>query len=208
MSVLRSQTLFTSEEYLTIERDSFERNEWLDQLIYAMAGESLEHSLIITNITASLVMQLKGTPCAVFSPNMKVYSRLSTDNSSKGLFSYPDVLVVCGTPQFHDTNKDVIINPTVIVEVLSASTQLYDRNEKFLCYRQNQSLMTYILAAQTTPNIEIYERKENSHWDYFSETDMSGSISITPINCRLHLADAYDRIEFPRIHPPENPLSS
>lgn len=207
MSGLRSQTLFTSEEYLVFERDSFEKNEWIDGLIYAMAGESPEHSLIITNITASLVVQLKGNPCAVFSPNMKVYSRLPNDSSSKGLFSYPDVLVVCGKPQFRDTHKDVVINPTVVVEVLSPSTQLYDRNEKFVRYRQNNSLVTYMLVAQTTPHIEIYERKENGHWDYFSETDPAATISIPSIDCRLHIADVYDRIEFPQTHP-ENPLSS
>src|SRR6266540_1404567 len=135
MSLPQSQSLSTAEEYLEFERAAFERHEWLDGLIYGMAGESPQHSLISANIIGILNMQLRGKPCAVFSPNMKVYSRLSIDVGVKGLFSYPDCTVVCGPPLFHDKHRDVLINPRVVIEVLSPSTELYDRSKKFHRYQ-------------------------------------------------------------------------
>jgi Uma2 family endonuclease len=208
MSLPQTQLLFTPDEYLAFEREAAERHEWLDGLIYAMAGESPQHSIISANVIAILNLQLRGKPCRVFSPNMKVYSRLPTDTTMKGLFSYTDTLVVCGPPRFHDEHGDVVINPTVIVEVLSKSTEAYDRGEKFERYSQNASLTDYLLVSQHRPKIEHYTRREPGRWDYSLETSLAGSIYLAAIDCRLPLAEVYDGIEFPPPSEPVNPLET
>lgn len=197
MSLPQSQSIATAEEYLEFERAAFERHEWLDGLIYEMAGESPQHSLISANVIISLGTQLRGKPCAVFSPNMKVYARLSTDVGLKGLFAYPDCTIVCGPPMFHDKHRDVLVNPRVVIEVLSPSTELYDRSKKFSRYQQNPSLTDYILIAQAYPSIEHYTRESQETWIYAPTTEMTASAAIASIGCQLPLAEVYDRIEFP-----------
>jgi Uma2 family endonuclease len=191
------QVLCTPEEYLQFERDAFERHEWLDGTIYAMAGESPEPSLICSNANASLNLQLRGRPCAVYSPNMKVYSRLPSDVGLKGLFSYPDCTVVCGQARFHDEHRDILINPRVVIEVLSPTTERYDRGKKFLRYQQNSSMTDYVMIAQAYPSIEHYARQTNGSWLYSITTDLTASVPLESIEFRLPLADVYDRIVFP-----------
>ncbi len=198
-SLPKPQLLYTPEEYLASERDAFERHEWLDGLIYAMAGESPEHSLICTNLTITLGTQLKGKPCAVYSPNMKVYSRLPSDLGLKGLFAYPDSTVVCGEARFHDEHRDVLINPRVVIEVLSPTTERYDRGKEFLRYQQNASLTDYVMIAQAYPSIEHYARRADGSWLYSVTTELTASVLLESIECRLPLADIYDRIVFPAL---------
>jgi Uma2 family endonuclease len=200
----QSELLYTPEEYLALERAAFERHEWLDGLIYAMAGESPQHSLISSNINAILNLQLRGKPCATYSPNMKVYSRLLSDVGLKGLFSYPDCMVVCGPALFHDKHRDVLINPRVVVEVLSPTTERYDRGKKFLRYQQNTTLTDYVLVAQAYPSIEHYSRQANGCWLYSVTTEMTASATLASLDCQLPLAEVYDRIEFPAL--PEDDL--
>lgn len=197
MSLPQPEVLYTSEEYLAFERDAFERHEWLDGTIYAMAGESPEHSLISANSISTLNTQLRGRPCAVYSPNMKVYSRLPSDVGLKGLFSYPDCTVVCGEAQFHDEHRDILTNPRVVIEVLSPTTERYDRGKKFLRYQQNSSMTDYVMIAQAYPSIEHYARQTNGSWLYSITTDLTASVPLESIECRLPLADVYDRIVFP-----------
>ena len=204
MTLPQTELLYTPEEYLALERAAFERHEWLDGLIYAMAGESPQHSLISANLTITLGIQLRGKPCAVYSPNMKGYARLSTDAGLKGLFSYPDCTVVCGQALFHDKHRDVLINPRVVIEVLSPTTERYDRGKKFLRYQQNASLTDYVLVAQAYPSIEHYSRQANGSWLYSVMTEMTASVALASVDCQLPLAEAYDRIEFPA--PPEDDL--
>lgn len=199
--------LVTAEEYLALEREAEERHEWLDGLIYAMAGESPDHSIINANIIAHLNFQLRGTPCAVYSPNMKTRAQMGVSVGMKGLFAYPDAMVVCGKPVFHDKYQDVIINPKVIVEVLSPSTLRYDHEEKFERYQQNKSLSDYLLVSQSRPQIQHFSRKPRGRWEYVIETKLTGSIVIASIKCKLKLADVYDRIEFPPISLVRNPLA-
>ena len=206
MASLPQQLLYTAEEYLSAERDAFERHEWIDGLIYAMAGESPEHSLICANVSASLHLQLRGKPCAVYSPNMKVYARLPSDTGLKGLFAYPDCTIVCGEAHFYDKQRDVLINPRVVIEVLSPTTERYDRGKKFLRYQQNSSLTDYVMIAQAYPSIEHYARRGDGSWLYSVTTELTASVPLESIECRLPLADVYDRITFPS--PPEGePLS-
>ena len=128
---------FTPDEYLAFERSSESKREYLDGLIYAMAGSSPEHSTACVNVGAVITRQLPGTPCRPFSADMKLrcLSAPTTTRRRRGLFAYPDLLVVCGEPVFHDAQQDVLVNPTLIVEVLSPSTEAYDRGEKFLRYQ-------------------------------------------------------------------------
>jgi Uma2 family endonuclease len=208
MSLPQQQPLFAPDEYLAFERDAEERHEWLDGLIYDMAGESLAHSIIGMNLANIFVTQLKGKPCMALSPNMKVYCRLKTDSTLKGLFAYPDLMVVCGQPLFHDKHKDVLINPRVIVEVLSNSTERYDRSEKFVRYRQNDSLTDYVLVSQLTPSIELFSLQADGRWLYSFAMPPASGLAIPSIECELRLADVYDRIEFPAPEEPESPVAA
>ncbi len=206
MALPKLQSLTTAEDYLAFEREAKERHEWLDGLIYKMAGESPEHSLITTNIIAELNIQLRSSPCAVYSPNMKTRAAQDHAQGRKGLFAYADAMVVCGKPVFHDEYRDVIVNPKVIIEVLSKSTSRYDHEEKFERYAQNKSLAEYALVSQNRPHIQHFVRKPRGRWEYVIETKLTGSVHLASIKCKLKLADVYDRIEFPPIQLVVNPL--
>ena len=201
MGLPQTQIRYTEEQYLSIEREAAERHEYLDGQIYAMAGESPEHGAICTNLTAEIALQLRGTPCQAFAKDMRVRSGPLPRRrySQKGLYSYPDLMVVCGEMQFLDENRDVIINPKVIIEVASPSTEAFDYSEKFQRYRtHNLSLTDYLIVAQDRPSIEHFARQENGQWVIAaSVTDLSGSVHIASINCVLQLAEVYDRVEFP-----------
>jgi Uma2 family endonuclease len=149
LAKLQSEGKHSFEEYLEIERQAEERNEFIDGEIYAMAGESIEHSIVNANLFAEVVFRLKGKNCRAFSPNMKVQSGhyFNQKKTSKGLSSYPDLVVVCGEPEFIDDKKDVLTNPKVIFEVISPSTEAFERGEKFSRYRAwNPTLTDYILV--------------------------------------------------------------
>ncbi len=199
--------LVSADEYLALEREAEERHEWLDGLMYKMAGESPQHSIICSNVNAELNIQLRGKPCTVFSPNMKVRAELLPATGLKGLFAYPDSLVVCGKPVFHDVYQDVIVNPKVIVEVLSKSTFHYDHEGKFNRYERNKSLTDYLLVSQKYPRIQHFSRKPRGRWGSVIETRLNGSLVIASINCKLKLKDLYDSIEFPPLTLVEKPLA-
>lgn len=201
MSLPQSQTLYTIEEYLALEREAEERHEYLDGFIYAMAGESPNHGAICVNMVAQLHTQLRGTPCQVFSKDMKVRSGPipKTRYTTKGLFSYPDLLVVCGELKFHDKHQDVLLNPTVIIEVLSPTTEAFDRGQKFRRYRMHIPTLTdYIVVSQNRPLIEHFARQDNGQWVIAASVEeLTESLSIASIGCALRLGDVYDRVTFP-----------
>src|SRR6266480_8138424 len=132
----------SAEQYLEIERFSETRHEFLDGVVYAMAGESPDHSTICFNLASIIGSQIRDKPCRGFSPNMKVRTGIG------GLYAYPDLMIVCGKAMFHDEHGDVLLNPTVIFEVLSPSTEKYDRGEKFRRYQQIESLQDYVMVSQ------------------------------------------------------------
>jgi Uma2 family endonuclease len=200
MSLPQTRLRFTVENYLALERGSEERHEYLDGEIYAMAGEHPDHGTICTNITGQFYAQLRGTPCRVFSKDTKVRSGPAPKllQSPKGLYSYPDVLVVCGEMKFHDEHQDVLLNPTVIVEVLSPTTEAFDRGEKWSRYQAwLPSLTDYLLVSQSKPLIEHYRRQPDGAWLYSLVSSLEASISLTSIGGTLRLADVYDRVVFP-----------
>jgi Uma2 family endonuclease len=192
MALPHTLPVFTSdEEYLSLERNSELRHEYLDGFVCAMAGESPEHSTICFNLVVVIGTQLRDTSCRGFSPNMKVRA------GKKGLYAYPDLMVVCEEPIFHDEHRDVITNPTVIFEVLSPSTEAYDRGEKFLRYRTEiETLPQYVLISQDRPRIEQFSRQPDGSWLSCEVNGLTETISLPSIDCRIALAEVYSRIEF------------
>lgn len=204
---------YTVEDYLALERESEDRHEYLDGEVYLMAGESPEHGTICMNLSVSLGSQLRGTPCQAFAKDTKVRSGPNPlpGQTMKGLFSYPDLLIVCGDLQFHDQFRDVLLNPTLIVEVLSESTEAFDRGEKFRRYRTwLPTLMDYLLVAQDKLLIDHYHRVEENRWELVSIEGIEASFRLEVLNCTLRLVDIYDRIVFSTEAPelaPEPPSS-
>ena len=193
------EPIYSAEEYLLLERESNERHEFLDGEILAMAGESNKHSTVNANLTAEIVYKLKGKNCQAFSPNMKVQSGhyFKQKKNAKGLFSYPDLTVVCGEPEFLDGNSDVLTNPKVIFEVLSPATEAFDRGEKFSRYRAwNETLTDYVLIWQEIPVVEHFHRQDNNHWLLTIVEGLEKTLEIASIECQIKLADLYDRIQF------------
>jgi Uma2 family endonuclease len=204
MALPKEKLLYTVEQYLEMERASGERHEYIDGYVYQMAGESLEQSAINANLIAMLVTQLRGKPCRALSPNMKIRSGpfFKEQKRIKGMFSYADVSVVCGEPQFHDKYQDVLINPTVIIEILSESTQGFDRDEKFRRYRTHiLVLQDYVLVSQTLPLIQVYSRQPGG-WLMSEALGLESSIRVPSIDCHLPLSEVYDRVVFPPVDEP------
>lgn len=200
MSVAQSEARYTVEEYLALERDSDERHDYLDGQIYLMAGESPEHGAICMNLSRIVSTQLLRTSCQAFSKDTKVRSGPDPrpGRNSRGLYPYPDLLVVCGDLRFHDQYRDVLLNPAVIIEVLSDSTEAFDRGEKFLRYQNwNPSLTDYILVSQFAPIVEHYVRQADGSWSYHVYQGLDQSFVIRSIDCILNLSEVYDRIVFP-----------
>ena len=199
MSVPLRELQFTTAEYLAAERDTDERNEYLDGYIHRMAGESPEHGTICANLGGLLFQQLRGKPCRHFTKDTKVRSGPLPErlHSTKGLYSYPDLIVVCGKLQFLDEHRDVLLNPTVIIEVSSPTTEHFDRGEKWMRYQRWLPTMSeFIIVAQNRPAIELYQRAEGNSWRYMGISE-AGSLYIPSIECTLVLSEVYDRIEFP-----------
>ena len=181
---------YSPEEYLELEREARDRHEYLDGVIYAMAGESLSHTRICANLARDVAVALRGGPCENFSPNMKIRT------SSSSLFAYPDLTIVCGEPQLHDKKKDVVTNPKVIFEVLSPSTEKYDRTTKFLRYRMgNETLTDYILVSQDRPFVEHFYKEPDGRWLYQSFNQISDELVLDSIGIALSLSEIYERVE-------------
>ncbi len=153
MSALLPKTHYTVEDYLTLERSASYKSEYRDVQIYAMNSTSRKHNLVSGNIYRELSLQLKKRPCEAYIKDMRVKAAEASS------YHYPDVAVVCGTPQFEDAQVDTLLNPTLLIEVLSPSTEAYDRGSKFALYRKIASLREYLLVAQDQPNIERYVRQ-------------------------------------------------
>jgi len=183
-----AKTLFTPEQYLSLERQAEQKSEYFNGEIFAMAGASREHNLIITNVVASLHGQLKGRPCEVYPSDMRLKV------TATGLYTYPDVVVVCGEPQLEDQEGDTLLNPTLLVEVLSSTTEAYDRGEKSAHYRRLESVKEYVLIAQDRYRVERYARQPDGQWLLLEVSDPTQTVHLASIGCDLALADVYDRV--------------
>lgn len=185
----QAQQQYTPEEYLARERQAEYKSEYYAGDIFAMAGASRWHNLIVANVIRELSLQLKGRPCTTYPSDMRVKI------SPTGLYTYPDVTVVCGEAQFEDTQQDTLVNPTLIVEVLSESTEAYDRGGKFAHYRKLDSLLEYVLIAQTKPHIEHYVRQPDNRWLLAEADSVHDTMHLPSIDCQLALAEVYDKVD-------------
>jgi len=182
--------IYTPEEYLEFERQSNERHEFWDGYLVQMAGESLSHSRICVNLTIEVGSKLRGKSCEALSSNMKVRT------STASLFSYTDLTIVCGEPLFHDRKRDVVVNPRAIFEVLSPSTEKYDRGKKFQRYRLgNETLTDYILIAQETCLVEHFHKIEDGSWVYENYNELADLLRLKELELELTLVRLYDRVE-------------
>lgn len=177
----------TPEEYLALERNAEFKSEYMDGVVYAFAGGSERHNLIVANIIITLGGQLRGRPCRVYPSDLRV----RVPNSKR--FFYPDVSVVCGKGLFADDQRDVVLNPTLIVEVSSETTEAFDRGKKFLSYQQISSLQEYLLVSQDEILVEGYARQGNDTWLYTKVTELEASLTLPSIECELGLKDVYDK---------------
>ena len=157
----------TGEEYLTYERTAPFKTEFINGELYAMAGGSMPHSIISANLIIAVGSRLRGGGCRVFTSDMKVH--VPADSS----YLYPDLSALCGAPRLHDQQRDVLLNPSVVAEVLSPATELYDRNVKFDQYRQLDSLREFLLVAQHRMRVELWTRPAPSRPSWNSP--MTGS---------------------------------
>ena len=186
MSSLPSYYL-SPEEYLAIERRAEYKSEYVDGVMYAMAGGSERHNLIVGNLITELNVQLRNSPCRVYPSDLKV----RVPNSKR--FFYPDVSVVCDETQFADDERDVVLNPVVVVEVLSESTAAFDRGKKFQSYQQIESLQEYMLVSQDEHLVEHYLRQDDGHWLYTKVGGLDEAIALPTIKCRLVLSNIYSK---------------
>jgi Uma2 family endonuclease len=191
-------THHTIDEYLRRERQSVDKHEYRDGEILLMSGGTMNHSLIIANVIRELGNRLKGTPCRVFDSNLRVRIPPTI------LYTYPDVSILCGKhhadPQ--DPSGETITNPRVVIEVLSDSTEAYDRGAKFTRYRMLESLEEYVLVAQNTPTIETYLRQSGGTWLLTPTNGREATARIRCLSADIPLIEVYAGVEFP---PPKEP---
>lgn len=199
MAIPKPKPRTTVDEYLTLERAALERHVFVDGDIFAMAGESPAHGDVSANLIAIAVQQLKSTPCRARTKDTKVRCTLAPlpGHSTKGMFFYPDVVIICGEPEYHDAHKDIVLNPKAIFEVLSPSTEAFDRGEKFTRLQTcNPTMTDYVLVSQDRPQVEHYERQADGQWTYRLHVGLNASVAIPSISCTLKLVDLYDRVVF------------
>jgi len=182
----------TPEEYLARERQSETKSEYFNGEVFAMAGASVAHNQIVINLVLSLGGKLKDGPCRIFSSDMRVKVRQTRS------YAYPDIVVICGPLRFEDRKQDTLLNPTVIFEVLSSSTERYDRGGKFAHYRTLESLTDYVLISQIEAKVEHFARQPAEKWLLSVYSGLDAIATLPSIGCELPLVEVYDKVEFPR----------
>jgi len=180
----------TQEEYLAIERVAQWKSEYYQGEMFAMAGGSEAHNRLIVNFTGELFGRLKGSSCFVNSSDLRVQV------SKSGLYTYPDLTIVCGESQFADSFKDTLTNPVVIIEVLSPSTEAYDRGEKFRLYRELPSLREYVLVSQDRPVVDQFIRDETGGWCVLLTQGLESVLTLQSCGVVIPMSALYDRVEF------------
>ncbi len=197
--MLKPDTYITPEEYLAQELTSRDKHEYWHGETYMMAGTTRRHNRIVINMTKAFDNRFGGRPCDVFTTDIRL--RIEKDNA----YTYPDVMVVCGKTELDPRQQDTVMNPKIIVEVLSASTQEYDRNEKFKMYRNIPSLEHYVMVEQAQPYIESY-RREGRFWVLETLEGMDAALKLRALNLEIPLAEIYARIDWSQQE--ENPTTN
>jgi Uma2 family endonuclease len=184
-------SLASADDYLAFERGQREKHEFFDGEIVQQAGASIAHNLITANIIGSLHQQLRGKPCTVLPSDMRIRT------PRRRQYMYPDATIICGSPLFDDSQHDTILNPVVIVEVLSPSTESYDRGRKFQAYRTIATLQEYLLISQTMQRVEHFQRHTDLMWLMREYTSPDQAIELTSVGCRLLLSELYEKVSLP-----------
>lgn len=183
------QPRLSLEDYLELERSSEEKHEYLDGEVFAMGGASYRHNVIVMNLVGELRARLKDRPCVVCPSDMRVQV------SEGEHYAYPDVTVVCEEPQFAGEGQDLLTNPLVVIEVLSKTTESYDRGEKFARYRQVPSLIEVVLVAQDRIGVEHFARQPDGHWLATYAEELDDVVALPALGCELPVAEIYDKVE-------------
>lgn len=182
----------TPEQYLVLERKSPIKHEYHDGAMFAMSGASREHNLVAGNLYREIGNQFRDRPCEVYISDMRVLV------GPTGLYTYPDVAALCGKPRFEDSEVDTLLNPTLIIEVLSPSTEAYDRGKKFGHYRRLESLREYVLVAQDEVRVERYTRRgDGDEWLLTALSRLDETLRLTSIDCEVAVREIYAKVEFP-----------
>jgi Uma2 family endonuclease len=193
MGIPVEQHRYSVQEYYRIENDSSAKHEFRDGELLAMSGGSPQHSLIAVNIASELRNRLRGTKCSAFNSDLRV--RIAGRQQT----AYPDVSVICGNIEYDpdDPAGHTVLNPRVIVEVLSDSTEAYDRGDKFAAYRQAASFEEYVVVSHKRPRIETYYRQSDGRWTLAFYVDLKAAAKLQAIGVELPLAEVYAGIDFP-----------
>ncbi len=185
------KTLLTAEQYLEIERAAEFRSEYHDGEMFAMAGAREAHNLVVGNAFGELRQQFRGRSCRVYQSEMRV--RIN----ATGLYTYPDVVAVCEEPQFADDQRDTLLNPVLLVEALSPSTEAYDRGRKFENYKTMDSVREYLLLATDRVHGDLYTRQADGRWLLTSVSRMEESLTLESVDAHLLMADVYEKVDLP-----------
>lgn len=199
MTVAQPVKRYTPQEYYALERRAAYKSEYYKGEIFAMSGGTARHSLISLNIAGEIRQRLKGKPCRAYESNLRLKV------AATGLRTYPDASIYCGPLQFDDEDPGVetAVNPTVLFEVLSKSTEAYDRGEKADHYRQIATLRAYVLVSQSAAHVEIYQRQPDGNWLLHVEKSLGATLPIPAIGVELPLTEIYDGVDFSTALPEE-----
>ena len=186
--------LYTAKEYLVLEREAEFRHEYLDGEIFEMAGANKRHNLISINMIRVIGNQILDRECSVYGSDMRI--RIPVMET----YTYPDVVALCGPEEFEDETEDNLLNPALIVEVLSKSTEAYDRGAKFEHYQTIESFREYVLITQEPFRVEQFVRRDTSTWTYFEFRSADDVVKLASIDCEICLRDIYHKVEetFPK----------
>lgn len=185
-----SQPRYSETEYLEIEQGLETRHEFYQGEMFAMSGASRDHNQIAFNLALCLGTQLKNRNCTAYIADMRVKV------TATGLYTYPDGLITCEPPQFADEKLDTLLNPQVVIEILSDSTEKYDRGKKFEHYRRIPSLREYVLISQDHAHVERFLLDENGHWVLSEVTGCDQTLALTSVDCHLPLAELYAKVAY------------
>ena len=183
------KTFLTPEQYLEIERKASCKSEYSNGEMFAMAGAQRAHNQLVASLVRELGQQFRTRPCDVYPSDMRVHV------TSTGLYTYPDVTAVCGEQRFADGQTDTLLNPGLIVEVLSPSTEAYDRGRKFEQYQSIESLREYLLVASDRVHVDLYSRQPDGRWLLTSASRLEDSLTLESAGAQLRLSDLYEKVE-------------
>lgn len=199
MGLAESIPLFTMEEYLAMEAHAQQKHEYVDGVVYDMSGGTRMHSKIKVNLIAELRQRLRGRSCQPYDSDYRI------SIPSQRSYFYPDASVICGPVEVDNLDKNAATNPSVIFEVLSPSTESFDRKRKLFIYRQCASLRDYVLVNYDVPVVEVYHRDDDGQWSHRVYHELATVAQVTSIGIELPLAGLYEGVEFP---PPERPIAT